>query len=195
MKNLIDTFKNKVIENCKNENFKYRDWFVNDHLLIVEKLANELCDLYPNADRNIVNILVWFHDFGKPINENNEYETTLNEGRATLQNIGFSEEVINRVIELWKLMEKKEEIDISKQPIEVQIISGADGGSHFVGKFYSSYFRDDPEEKLEDIEARLKKKILKDWNKKMVLPELKKAFEQRYKRALEIVGEYPDKLM
>ena len=195
MNDLIDVFKGIVIENCKNESFKYREWFVKDHLLIVEKLANELCAFYPEADKDIVNVLVWFHDFGKPIDEVNEREITRNEGCRVLREIGFSNDFIKKVLYTWELMEKKNDIDISKQPIEVQIISSADGGSHFVGKFYSSYFRDDPNESLESIEDRLEKKINKDWNNKIVLPELKKAFKERYKKALEIVGEYPDKLI
>lgn len=195
MEALINELKRRVIENCDNNDFKYREWFINDHLLIVERIANELCDFYPMVDRNIVNVLVWFHDFGKPIDEKNEYIVTKNEGAEVLGEIGFSEEFIEKVLNLWMLMEKKEELDISKQPIEVQIVSSADGGSHFVGKFYSSYFRDDPKESLESIEGRIKKKIIKDWEKKIVLPELKKAFEQRFSRALEIVGTYPEKFI
>ena len=92
-------------------------------------------------------------------------------------------------------MEMKNEVDISKEAIEVQIVSTADGASHFVGKFHSTYFMDDSNEPLEKLEERISKKIKQDWDRKIVLPEVKKAFESRYLRALEIVGEYPDKFI
>ncbi|MFA7209448.1 MAG: HD domain-containing protein [Parcubacteria group bacterium] len=196
MKNIqdkLDAFKDIVIKNIQgNENFPYREWFIDDHLMIVERIALELCDIYPDADRNLVEALVWFHDFGKPIDMGNEYETTKTRGVEAMRSIGFEEKFIERVLELWVTMEKEQEIDISKEAIEVQIICSADGASHFTGLFYSSYFRDERGESLESIKNRIRAKIRKDWEKKMVLPEIKKTFEKRYIRALEIVGEYPN---
>jgi len=192
----FESFKQVVIENTDNsENFPYKQWFINDHLMIVERIAMELCEFHPEADRNLVQALVWFHDFGKPINWENEYETTKEKGVEFMRSIGFDEQFINRVLELWQVMEKQEEIDISQEAIEVQIICSADGAAHFTGLFYSSYFRDDSDESVESIKNRIRAKIKKDWERKIVLPELKKAFQNRYLRALEIVGEYPEKFI
>jgi hypothetical protein len=143
----------------------------------------------------VVSVLVWFHDFGKPLDENNEYETTKSVGVETLRKIGFSEEFIAKVLNAWIIMEQKNEIDISKQSIEVKIISGADGASHFVGKFYPSYFGDVPKVPLKETLRQLKSKIQKDWERKIVLPELKEAFKDRYDRAMEIIGIYPEKFL
>lgn len=195
MDKLLQRFKDITIQNFNRKDFKYHEWFVTDHLIIVERLAGELCDLYPEADRDLVIALVWFHDFGKPLDGSNERELTRSEGSTSMNEIGFSQEFIEKTLSYWELMEQKETIDISAQPIEVQIVSSADGGSHFIGKFYSSYFRDDPNEDLKSIVARIKKKIHKDWERKIVLPEMKKAFRSRYLRALEITGEYPDKFI
>ena len=89
----------------------------------------------------------------------------------------------------------KNEIDLSKECIEVRIVSSADGASHFVGKFFSTYFHDEPDELIKNIEQRIKNKIRQDWGRKIVLPEVKQAFFDRYIMALEIVGEYPDKFI
>ncbi|MEI7498677.1 MAG: HD domain-containing protein [Candidatus Falkowbacteria bacterium] len=195
IKTCINNFKQTAITNCQNSQFVYHEFFVKDHLLVVEKIAIELCDIYKDADRNLVMALVWFHDLGKPIDMDNEYEITLNKGVQTMKDCGFSDAFILKVVEAWKRMEMKNEIDLSKESIEVQIVSSADGASHFVGKFFSTYFRDNSKEAIGDIETRLKKKIEQDWKNKIILPEVKEAFKERYKRALEIVGEYPKKLI
>lgn len=191
----LDSFKKIVIENCSRNDFEYRDWFVKDHLMIVERIATELCDIYTEADRDLVSVLVWFHDFGKPIDGKNEYETTRIKGVEALRVVGFENNFIQRVLEAWERMEDKNEIDISKESIEVQIVSSSDGASHFVGKFFFFYFRNDLSESISSIEKRIEDKIVKDWERKIVLPEIKKSFEWRYLRALEIVGEYPKKFM
>lgn len=191
----IDAFKRIVVQNCQSPSFAYREWFVDDHLTIVERIAMELCDHYPQADRAAVRALVWFHDFGKPIDEENEYETTKKKGVEAMRSVGLPEDFIQRVLACWIRMEMKAEIDIAREAVEVQIVSTADGASHFVGKFYPSYFRDDPKEGLSTIVDRIKEKIAKDWERKIVLPEAKQAFRHRYDQAKEIVGDYPDKFL
>ena len=195
MKEKLEAFKQVVIENSNNPDFTYREWFIADHMIIVERIAMELCDIYTKADRDVVFALVWFHDFGKPIDEKNEREITKTKGSETMRKIGFTDEFIEKVLSYWTRMEMKEEIDISKEAIEVQIVSTADGASHFVGKFYASYFYRFPGDDLKSLEKTLKAKIKKDWERKIVLPEVKEAFKERYIRALEIVGDYSNKFI
>ena len=191
----LNAFKQIVIQNSQGEAFAYREWFIPDHLIIVERIAMELCDKHPEADRDVVFGLVWFHDFGKPIDEDNEYEVTKTRGVEAMRSVGLPDEFIEKVLAHWLRMEMKNEVDISKESIEVQIISTADGASHFVGKFYPSYFRDDAAEPLSGIVQRLRDKMTKDWQRKIVLPEVKEAFKERYERAKEIVGEYPQEFL
>ncbi len=188
----LEAFRQIVIANCDTENFEYREWFVIDHLAIVEKIAMELCEIYNDADKDVVSALVWFHDFGKPLDEKNEREITEKQGVATMRQIGFAPEFIEKVFTYWTRMELKNDIDLSKEAIETQIVSTADGASHFVGKFYPSYFRDDVTMSVPAIGKKIREKIKQDWERKIVLPEVKKAFKERYRQALEITGEYPD---
>jgi hypothetical protein len=191
MQENLTKFKNITLENFSKKDFKYHEWMVNYHLKIVEKIAMELCDIYTNADRDIVEALVWFHDFGKPIDEENERPTTLREAPKVMIECGFPQEFIDKVIEYWQLTEKKNEIDIRTTPIEVQIMSSSDGASHFTGVFYPSYFNEDGDN-FATTQKHLKEKIEKDWNRKIVLPEVQKAFAGRYIRAKEMLGEFPD---
>lgn len=191
----LNIFKQIVIKNCDNESFEYREWFVNDHLNIVERIAMEICDTYKEADRDVVFALVWFHDFGKPIDVKNERAVTKEKGVEVMKEIGFAQEFIDKVYGCWVRMEMKNEIDISGETIEVQIVSTADGASHFVGQFFPGYFGDIPKKSLKETRAEIGKKIKQDWERKIVIPEVKESFIGRYKKALEILGEYPDKFI
>lgn len=193
MEEQIQKFKDVVIKNFSLESFLYRDWMVDYHLKVVERIALELCDIYSEADRDLVHTLVWFHDFGKPIDKKNEKAKTLELGPKALKECGFEDIFIEKVVSYWQLMEQKEEIDISKTPIEVQIISSADGASHFTGVFFPSYFGDGDDFKTMQENIRLK--IKKDWERKIVLPEVKKYFQGRYALTQELLGKFPDKFL
>lgn len=194
MQENLTKFKNIVIENFSRKDFTYHEWMVEYHLKIVEKIAIELCDIYTDADRDIVLALVWFHDFGKPIDEKNERAVTLAEGPKVMLECGYSQEFIDRVVECWQLMEKKNEIDIRTTPIETQIVSSSDGASHFIGVFYPSYFNENGDD-FATTQKHLLEKMEKDWNRKIVLPEVQQAFEGRYLQAKEMLGEFPDKFL
>ena len=191
----LNAFKQIVIKNSDNPAFGFREWFIADHMLIVEKIAMELCDIYLNADREVVFALVWFHDFGKPIDEENERAVTKTKGVETLIELGLSQEFTQKVLDCWTRMEMKNEIDISKEAIEVQIVSTADGASHFVGKFYPTYFEDLKKDGMKKVVEDLKSKMAKDWERKIVIPEAREAFRGRYEKALEIVGQYPERFI
>lgn len=194
MQESIEKFKKIVIENFLRKEFTYHEWMVDYHLKIVEKIALELCDIYKEADRDVVQTLVWFHDFGKPLDEENERTITRTEGPKVMLQCGFSQEFVDTVLERWELMEKKNEIDIRTTPIETQIVSSADGASHFTGVFYPSYFNENGDDFI-TTQKHLKEKIEKDWNRKVVLPEVQKSFESYYLKAKEMLGEFPDKFL
>lgn len=189
----MQKFKEIVRVNNTNPDFTYHEWMFEHHLEIVHRIAMEFCDIYTNADRDIVEALVWFHDFGKSIDEVNERDVTRTKGPEVMLECGFAPDFITKVLEYWELMEQKNEIDIRTTPIETQIVSTADGCSHFVGMFYPSFFGDG--DSLEVTREHLRKKIEVDWNRKIVLPEAREAFQARYENAKELFGEYPEKFI
>jgi len=82
-------------------------------------------------------------------------------------------------------MEKKNEIDISQTPIEVQIISSADGASHFVGPFMRIHRKDKHHKEIHELMQDDIKKATKDRTRKITLPEVKKFIKPRYELFIE----------
>lgn len=200
MLDIIVAFREHVKDAATSEDFIHRKWFVKWHLEIVEKLAIELCGHHPEADRSAVEVLVWLHDYGKIFNYDRQYETTLTAGRQKLTELGFPPEFVDKVIGYAETLDKKMEVDLHQAPIEVQIVSSADGCSHMVGPFLKIFWNEATDKtfagkEFEELMQLDRRKIDKDWNRKIVLPEARQAFEQRYKLLREQAGELPEKFL
>lgn len=189
----IKQFKKIVIQAAKRPSFVHHEWFIKYHLNIVEHIALETCTLYPQADKNLVLLLVWFHDYGKIIDFYHEHEITYAAGKKRLLELGFSPALIKKVARYTTIFDKK--TLIKHAPIEVQIVSSADGAAHLIGPFYSLYWKEYYQQSQETLMKENKRKGQVDWNQKIVLPEVKKAFLSRHKLLMEHCGSFPKKIL
>jgi len=176
-----------------DHNFIHHWWFVKYHLEIVEKIALELCGKYPKADKDLVILLVWLHDYGKIIDYKRQYEGTLIVGKKKLLEIGFPNEFVGKSISYIEIFDKKENLEDA--PIEVQIVSSADGASHLTGPFYEIFWKEFHDWTYEELLSENKRKAIVDWEKKIVLPEIKEAFFERQKILLEHCNKLPEKYL
>lgn len=182
-----------VTKQSAREDFIHHKWFVTYHLEIVEVIALELCEKYTTADSFKVVVLAWLHDYEKIIDFDNQYNTELLATRELMKRVGFENAFIHDMCSDINLYNAKE--NLSSASIEIQIVSSSDAASHFVGPFESVYWYENPEKSLEEIQADIRLKVTTDWEKKITLPEIKQAFESRYRYRLEIIGQLPEKYL
>lgn len=192
----IVAFREHVKEAASNPDFLHHKWFVQWHLEIVEKIASELCEHHTEANREIVEVMVWLHDYGKILDFEHEYTATQEYGPKILAQLGFDPKFAVTVLKGVELLDRKNEIDLHQAPIEVQIVSSADGCSHMVGPFFYIFWHESTDKTFagktfEELMHLNRMKVEKDWNRKVVLPEARQAFEGRYKLILEQTGILP----
>jgi hypothetical protein len=188
----IQKLKSYVVEASKNPSFLHHDWFVEYHLNIFEKIALELCDIYKEADKDVVLTLVWIHDYGKILDMAREHELNHKAGELLVE-LDFPTDFVKKVMEYLEIFESKMTTDLSKAPIEVQIASSSDAASHMVGPFMPIYWKEYNSKSIKELMGEQIKKLTKDWERKIVLPEVKVAFKERRKFISEQAGNLPDK--
>ena len=186
---MIEDIKREVIIATSSPSFVHNKWYLKYHLEIVERIALELCDVYQSADKNLILILVWLHDYNKIFNIPDEDEKR--DGVVLMRSLGFSDEIIVKTKSYINIIDSRTDIDFA--PLEVKIVSSADGASHFIGPFFYFWWYENFEISPSKLMKDNYEKALRDWNKKIVLPEVRNSFRNRFELVLEQCGKFPDK--
>lgn len=187
----IETLISHIQEVSANPEFRHHQWFFKWHLQVVAQIAGELTQFYPHADKNLVTVMAWMHDYGKMIEFDRDYELTRAAGKPKLLELGFSEDFAEKVVANIDILNKKLEIDIAQTDIEIQIVSSADGCSHLIGPFMSVWWHENPDKPFEQLMADNVKKANKDWTRKIVLPEARRVFKKHYDEIIMQNSELP----
>ncbi len=193
MDELIDKLKSEITELADDAGFVHHEWFIKQHILVVEKIALELCGLYSDADKDLVVVFVWMHDYAKIVDFDNEFEATEDEGDMFMSELGFDDDVIERTMAVVYNNQNIEDVEADDLPIEDKILISADGCSHFLYGNYEIFWRDNPDMSIEALTQKSIINATTDYNLRLVLPETQDAFEQRFKYHLERNGLLPEK--
>ena len=190
---LLQELKQAVTMRSADPSFVHHAWFVTYHLEIVETIAAELCEKYPEADRFKVMALAWLHDYEKIIDFDNQYNTELKATKQLMRRLGLDSDFIKDMANSLNIYNAKE--NLSAASIEIQIVSSSDAASHVVGPFTCLYWYENPTKTIEELMASNIRKISVDWEKKITLPEVKEAFASYRDFNLQVAGQLPQRYL
>ena len=166
-KELIAKLKEEVIKNSQNPKFKHYKWFAKYHLELVERIALELCDKYKDADKETILVLVWIHDYGKTIDYDNQYATTLNKGKKPVKS--FSAVIYG--IEIYLPVSGMIDTDKEIKKLEAEVKRIEEFTVHLEQKLKNQRFLDRAPKEI--IEAEKKKLIENQEKLKKIEQQLK----------------------
>jgi hypothetical protein len=141
----------------------FRDDFHRHHLRIAQAGGKALTPL---------------HDYGK-IMQQSATEASVN-GTRFLVDHGVHPELTQSIINRIETIDRKDVNELMAATIEIQILSSADGAAHMVGPCFSIYWWENSDRSIEALQSSNRKKLQTDWERKIVLPEVKQAFASRY---------------
>jgi hypothetical protein len=181
----IAALRAAVVASCAEPDFVHHEWYVEFHLEIVERIALELLALYPEANRTVVQALVWTHDLPKILGVADPSDRRCLE---LLDRAGIVEPVSRQLLEEVEVLDSK---NLDGAAAEVRIVSSADGCSHLVGPFLSLWWREHPQMSVHELMAENQRKIEVAWRRKICLSEARAAFRPRYELLREQTGLLP----
>jgi len=188
MTNKYTKLRDRVFKLIKQSKF-LDDWFYTDHLLEVEKQANWLCNLYPQADREAVLLSVWLHDIGrieKGMDDGHEgYAFT--RVKELLPDYGYAQDKVDLVATACQT--HRAEGSLIPGSLEGKILATADALSHFYHFIYFRVFENYRKIKSfnESVEI-IRKKLDRDYHQKLFFPEAKTKVEQLYNSWMQILN-------
>lgn len=158
---------------------KLPKYFVNNHVKKVVEEALWLCEFYPKADREIVNVGAWLHDVTHPCGgygRDNHNIASSKTAKAYLTSINFNKNKLKKVLHCIEA--HRTSIPPEPKTIEAKIVASADNLTHFIMFDFLS-------EKMGF--EKLIEKLKRDLNAKFMLPE---ALEKAKKLSLDIEKKY-----
>jgi hypothetical protein len=182
-----DRVRDAISAMAQDAAFKHHKWYLKHHLLIVEEISLALGKIHPEADRDLVLLLVWMHDYGKITNQSST--ASIINGEQFLIDHGVHPDRAKQVINSIAIIDRKDIQELTAAAIEIQIVSSADGAAHMIGPFFSIYWWENSDRSIAELQSHNRRKLQTDWERKIVLPAVKRAFATKYHDLLANFGD------
>lgn len=177
----IRQIKNSLIEEIKASKH-CGAWFYEEHLLVVKKLALDLCDLYPQANRDAVILSVWFHDIGRAHGHDENHDLYgADYARKILTKNNFDQDLIKLVVNSCKTHSCEK--NGKPESLEGKILATADALSHYHNGHFLRIFNSwskNSDEDYHELKKKLFEKIKNDFTEKIFFTEVKQAIKPMY---------------
>jgi len=105
------------------------------HLPEAEKWANKICDLHPEADREVVLLIVWLHDVSHYVGDRDTDHAVRSEKMAEefLGENKYNSEKLKQVLHGVRSHRNR---DVAPETLEAKIFACADSASHMTDILY-----------------------------------------------------------
>lgn len=153
------------------------------HVDVVAKWTEKLCDLHPEADKDVAMIAAWFHDLGHFTGDEKDHAVNSEkEARNFLEQEGFPKEKITKVLHAVRAHRNK---DVEPETIEAKIVCCADSASHLTAEVYLNILSDSTKEETLG-------KLERDYRDLSAFPEIKKELTPLYFAWKGVVESFPE---
>lgn len=143
-----------------------------EHIVELEKLAEKIVQKFPDLDKEILLLAIYFHDIGYyPINPNEDHAITGERiAREFLERERYSQKKMINVLHAIRSHRCK---DIMPETLEAKAFAFMDSASHLTDKMYVEMVKQGKGKKaLEKLE--------RDYRDLAIFPEIKKEMEPLY---------------
>lgn len=159
------------------ESFEERDYRY--HILPVVNHAKKLARIY-KADEEVAEIAALLHDIGRAETGDDDQHHIAGGPAAEkiLKDLGYSDEIIEEVKHC--VVSHRASEGLEPRTISAKIVANADAMSHFdmLPIFY--FWLGQENKSVAEITEWIKKKLDRDWNKKLTFPEAKELVKEKY---------------
>jgi len=177
MKQNIKKVKQIAKERYYKKDFDY-------HILPVVKNAMLLAKKL-NADKEVVEVSAYLHDIGRTFKkkedfnpENEHHITGAREARNILKKLNYSEDFIKKVEHC--VLSHRGRREPNPKTTEAKIISCADAMAHFDTFLALFEIFIVTTNSFEDAIIKIEKKMDRNWDKKLSMPEAKQIVKEKY---------------
>ena len=173
---VVDSIAQEVAEAFQVPAFIYSEWYVQWHLQVVERIALELCERYPDADTSVVRLLAWLHDYGKLFDIVASHAATQTHLPTLFAGRNFPRELAQQLLDAIAMIDRKQPEELAQATIEVRIVSSADALAHYESPLMMLHWLSHPGTSVTDALASHCGKMQRD-TPKICLPEAHARFE------------------
>jgi len=153
------------------------------HVDVVVRWTERLCELYPQADKDVAVIAAWFHDLGHFIGSEKDHAVNSEkEARNFLEKEGLSEE---KIVKITHAVRAHRNNDIQPNTIEAKIVCCADSASHLTAEVYLNILSDNTREKTLG-------KLERDYRDLSDFPLIKKELTPLYHAWRGVIEKFPE---
>jgi HD superfamily phosphodiesterase len=175
----LQEIRDFVINEIRNSD-KCDDWFWDEHIAVVEKIALKILETQSQANRDIVLLSVWFHDLGRVYGHDKDHDSWgAKFAKKYLSDKSFDQEIVDGV---YHTCLSHRVTAVNPESIEAKILATADAMSHFENGFHLRIFNT-WSKKMSDYQEtknKLMKKIERDYHQKIFFEESRQVVKPMY---------------